>query len=168
MTKLNDTDLFVELFIIYSQVVIKDHSFEELGLSRLESITLSNICQAPGVSMSDLAEFIGVSRSQITGIVEKLVQVELVRREKNKNNRRFYNIYGTTKGKQLFEKRYQILKNAIDDKFKNLSEEEREKLKIELEDTVGLMTKAEIIPAQLSNFFYDQAPAPAKNFVSNN
>ena len=146
MTKLNDTDLFVELYITYSQFVIQDRSFEELGLSRLESMTLSNICRRPGISMSALANLIGVSRPQITGIVEKLVQIELVRREKNRENRRFYNIYGTDKGNEFFNRRFQVIKNLVDDKFENLTGEELEKLKIELEDSLLLMTKAKILP----------------------
>ena len=153
MTKLNDADLFAELFLLLSQIVIQDHSFEKLGLSRLESITLSNTCRKPGISMSCLADLIGVSRPQVTKIVENLVQIGLVRREKSKENRRFYNIYGTEKGNQIFEKQFKIIKNTVEDKFKNLAEEELEKLKSELEDSLLLMNKADIIPIDFMNPF---------------
>lgn len=67
LTKLSNSELFTQMFITASQVVIKNHSFEQFDLTRLQALTLANICRMPGISMGRLANLIGVSRSQIAG-----------------------------------------------------------------------------------------------------
>lgn len=159
MTKLSNSELFIQMFITASQVVIKNHSFEKFDLTRLQALTLANICRMPGISMGRLANLIGVSRSQITGIVETLVQISLVRREKSPKNRRFYNIYSTEKGDQFFEKQCRVLDDYFEERLQKLNEDELEQLKANLEDSFCLMDKSNMLPQGFINPFTYQFPS---------
>ncbi|PWT72131.1 MAG: MarR family transcriptional regulator [Proteobacteria bacterium] len=79
--------------------------------------------------MSDLAERVVLSRSNLTRLVDRLEEAGLVRRERSEEDRRGAYAVLTESGKALRKKMWPVYQNAIRDLFEaHLSEEDAEAL----------------------------------------
>lgn len=147
----NNTQLFVQMYLTLTKTIIQNHFFEEFGLSRLQAITLANVYQHSGISMSDLADLIGTTRPQITRIVDNLEKQGLVKRQKNATNHRIYNVLRTEKGIQVAQQHLAFVENQIGIHLDQLSLTERQELNTDLANSIKLLTKAGVIKADLNN-----------------
>jgi DNA-binding MarR family transcriptional regulator len=75
-------------------------AWEEQGLSLPQLRILFRIRQSPGIGGKELAELLGVSPSNITQQVDKLVTRGLVARAEREENRRFLSLTLTPAGEQ--------------------------------------------------------------------
>ncbi len=72
------------------------------GLDKKELSILEFIGNSQDIIMRDIADFLKASVSTVTGIVDKLVNKELVLRHYSQQDRRIINIALSTKGDEMF------------------------------------------------------------------
>ena len=75
--------------------------------------------------MGDLSRTLGVTKSAVTGLVDRLLRVGLVRRSRSKADRRVVRIALTSKGRNLSKKIENFKLNSICGLFSNISQKER-------------------------------------------
>ncbi|MGE0539841.1 MAG: MarR family winged helix-turn-helix transcriptional regulator [Dehalococcoidia bacterium] len=77
------------------------HAWDERGLSLPQLRILFWVRQSPGIGVKDLASALGVSASNITQQVEKLVTRGLMSRVEREANRRYVSLTLTADGEQM-------------------------------------------------------------------
>ncbi len=95
------------------------------------------------VSMSELANRLGVSNQQMTRIAGKMEEEGLIVRETNETNRRQVDVSMLPAGKELAEKYGMQAKEKLREKFGVLSEEELDELYLHLQAVIRLVQKTE-------------------------
>lgn len=86
-------------------------------------------------SISQVAKDLGISKPNMTPIIDNLIMENLVNRYDDPNDRRIKIIEATTKANELIEKRHELMKDKISEKVSSLSDEDL----IELNDVVQRM-----------------------------
>ncbi len=105
------------------------------GLDKKELSILEFIGNSQDIIMRDIADFLKASVSTVTGIVDKLVNKELVLRHYSQEDRRIINIALSTQGDEMF-KLYKAAKRKMGSAILSaLDEPEQDKL-IELFEKV--------------------------------
>ena len=79
-----------------------------------------------------IGEKLQVAKAQMTHLIDKLVELELVARQMNSADRRTLNIALTDKGKKILEEHDTFLVNAVRDNMSSLTEQELETLSASL------------------------------------
>jgi DNA-binding MarR family transcriptional regulator len=75
----------------------------ELGLSIPQFDLLSTLTEREGISQSELAERLYVTKGNVSGLVDRLVQAGLVERRAIAGDRRSYAMHLTPEGRRLAE-----------------------------------------------------------------
>jgi DNA-binding MarR family transcriptional regulator len=94
-------------------------------LTPVQYAALSAIEAKPGMDQATLASRIAYDRVTIGGVVDRLVQKELVRRETNPNDRRARNLFVTEKGTQALSEIRPIVKDVQSILLEGLDADER-------------------------------------------
>ena len=135
--------------LIYSSVpglrrdyVAMPHA-EEGKIPHHAMFTLFILQKYKKVSMSELADRLGVSNQQMTRIAGKMEQEGLLARETNGSNRRQVDVYLLPDGEQLAKKCAQRSMDKMRKKFSVLSEEELDELLFHLQEAIRLVQKTE-------------------------
>ena len=76
---------------------------KELGLSVAQFDLLSSLTEREGISQSELAEKLYVTKGNVSGLVDRLVQSGLVERRAISGDRRSYAMHLTLEGRRLAE-----------------------------------------------------------------
>jgi len=75
--------------------------------------------------MTDISRVLGVTKSAVTGIIDRLIRLGLIKRMRSKDDRRIVNVMLTPKGityaRKLVDFRYQVIRRL----FSNLSHREK-------------------------------------------
>ena len=96
--------------------------FKPYGLTDAQFNVINVLAtQADGVSQRELSDILVVDRSNITGLIDRMGQAGLVRRETVPGDRRAYSIRITAKGRRLWEKVNPIYEAAVIAAVKPLS-----------------------------------------------
>jgi DNA-binding MarR family transcriptional regulator len=96
--------------------------FKPYGLTDAQFNVINVLAtQADGVSQRELSDILVVDRSNITGLIDRMGQAGLVRREAVPGDRRVYSIRITAKGRRLWEKVNPIYEAAVIAAVKPLS-----------------------------------------------
>lgn len=74
---------------------------ESLGLTMLGMSVANTLLRAPGLTLKELTEKLGASKSTISAAVESLVQAGVAERTQAEGNRREINLALTAKGEEL-------------------------------------------------------------------
>jgi DNA-binding MarR family transcriptional regulator len=88
--------LFGEAFAIFDP--FRFRTWAELGLTTAQLRVMSLLRQSPGVTAGELASRLSVTPPTISGIVDRLVKLDLVRREDDRSDRRLVRNVLTGKG----------------------------------------------------------------------
>ncbi|MCG8400054.1 MAG: MarR family transcriptional regulator [Firmicutes bacterium] len=96
----------------------------ELSISRFELLALVLSDKYETVTMSNLAQGMSVPMSTATGIVDRLVKKELLKRDRSEEDRRVVTVSLTKNGKALVEDLKKHFHNYLDRVRGLLSEEE--------------------------------------------
>ncbi len=80
------------------------------------------------VRMSDLAAFLGLDKSTLSGLVDRAEKRGLLAREKSTQDRRVFDVYPTAAGLQLTERVYQEIRAALAPSTDHLEPERQERL----------------------------------------
>jgi len=94
-------------------------------LTPVQYAALSAIEAKPGLDQATLASRIAYDRVTIGGVVDRLVQKELVRRETNPSDRRARNLFVTEKGTQALTEIRPIVKDVQSILLEGLDADER-------------------------------------------
>ncbi|BAP84857.1 transcriptional regulator [Paucilactobacillus hokkaidonensis JCM 18461] len=141
----NNSELFGQLFMTLTQAITQNRSLEEFGLTRLQAITLRNVYQQPGITMTQLAKLIGITSPQLTRIVSTLEDRDLVYRQHNEENRRIVNVQRTKKGESVVKEHMTLIEQRIQHHMETLAISDQQALVEHLRESIRLMEKAHII-----------------------
>lgn len=83
--------------------------------------------------MNQLAEKTLVTKGTLTGIIDRLEQKGLVRREVPPENRRCFLIVLTPEGEQVFQEVFPAHISHLKERFDRLNEQELEEIKVALQ-----------------------------------
>jgi DNA-binding MarR family transcriptional regulator len=92
---------YLDVISSYFQSLLTANCGEELSLQELKVVDF--VGQRQSVIMREAAEYMKVAVSTMTGIVDKLENKDLVRRERNDEDRRIVRLFLTNKGKRLYQ-----------------------------------------------------------------
>lgn len=121
---------------------IRGNMTREFGLTLPRFDILSALDRHPdGLTMSELSTLLMVSNGNVTGLVDRLVQEELVEREAMEHDRRVYRITMTKAGKFAFRMMANRHEEWLDDMFAELAEDD-------IEHLLELLTKLRLSVAQ--------------------
>lgn len=108
--------------------VYDDAHIRQLGLTMPQFDVIATLGNTPGMMMTQLAEKTLVTKGTLTGIVDRLEQKGLVRREVPPDNRRSFIVMLTPEGQQLFEDIFPPHIEYLKERLQPLSPEEMAQL----------------------------------------
>ncbi len=95
-----------------------------LGLSIPQCDILATLSEREGISQQDLAARLYVTKGNISGLVDRLVGLDLVERRVFENDRRSHAIYLTPTGRRLAKAAIHLQKKFADETLGRLSEQQ--------------------------------------------
>ena len=124
-----------QAFEAYSQSHIRD-----MGLTPSQFDVIATLGGTNGMSMGEVAEKTLVTKGTLTGIIDRLEQKKLVRREVPEGNRRSFTLVLTTEGEKLFEEIFPIHIAHLKERFQQLDHQEMEQLRSLLRKFRGIFS----------------------------
>ena len=88
-----------------------------------------------------IGEKLQIARAQMTPLIDKLVDLNLVQRQMNSTDRRTLNIALTDKGKELLEEHENFLMSTVREQMSSLTDKELETLASSLESLRDILFK---------------------------
>jgi MarR family transcriptional regulator, 2-MHQ and catechol-resistance regulon repressor len=120
-------------YATYSQTHIR-----ELGLTPAQFDVIATLGNTEGMTMGDVAEKTLVTKGTLTGIIDRLEQKKLVRREVPQGNRRCFMLVLTEEGERVFEDVFPSHIAHIKERFEQLTPSEMQQLQELLRKLRGL------------------------------
>lgn len=109
-----------------------DAHVRTFGLTPSQFDVISTLGNTPGMSMNKLAEKTLVTKGTLTGIIDRLEQKGLVRREVPSDNRRSFTVVLTPAGEWVFEQFFPAHIAYLKERFERLDKEELEEIRAAL------------------------------------
>ena len=104
-----------------------EHNYLSRGKITVPQLwVLQYLSNCEGRLMSEIADFLGVSRPATTGLIDRLIAQELVRREDLPNDRRTVRITITSKGRGIVKNVWDQKRRTLVKVFSQLSARDRE------------------------------------------
>lgn len=122
-------------------VAYKFHKDSDLSPSHLRIVFLLNNLGSMPVSV--LAKRLFIAKPNMTPLIQKLIDKELVKRVSNEEDRRIINIALTEKGYEYINEQKQLLTYDLRMKLSSLKNEDLEKLSIALKYMKEVFSKIE-------------------------
>jgi DNA-binding MarR family transcriptional regulator len=95
----------------------------------MRQFALMTVLAASGpMSQGELGDQMGIDRTTMVALVDEVEQAGLVRRERNRDDRRAYSVTLTPEGRRLQKRATQTLDGVADEFFGRLSPQERAQL----------------------------------------
>jgi DNA-binding MarR family transcriptional regulator len=123
------------------------HVWDERGLSLPQLRILFRVRQEPGIGVKDLAVAFGVSASNITQQVDKLVSRGLMARVEREDNRRYVSLTLTEDGEQVAGEYSIAARGYLRHALAGLDAAELDRLTELLTRVVEQATRAAVLPA---------------------
>jgi DNA-binding MarR family transcriptional regulator len=95
--------------------------------------------------VAEIGEKLRIAKAQMTHLIDKLFELDLVARQIDANDRRTLNIALTKKGKTLLEEHENAMVNAVRDNMSSLTVEELEVLSTSLRNLRDMLVKLETV-----------------------
>lgn len=105
---------------------MSDVENKKYGLQKGQFIFLTRICENPNINFIELSNMLKVDKTTTTKAVNKLVDLNYVKKEINKQDRRAYNLIATEEGKKLYYEIIQQENKQIQICLEGFSEDEKE------------------------------------------
>ena len=96
---------------------------EKLSLTHV--VILELLLEKTRCSMSELTRGLDLTMSAVTGVVDKMVSLGLVKREHSKEDRRIVEVFLTSKGEQSAKEVTNVRKKAIKSMYSVLTDKEK-------------------------------------------
>ncbi len=100
----------------------------EIGLSIAQFDLMSTLSEAEGITQRDLAEKLYVTKGNVSGLVDRLVEAGLVLRKGIPGDRRSYALYLTGAGRGLVEQGMAVQMNFVQETIGALPKSDIEQL----------------------------------------
>ena len=91
--------------------------------------------------IAEIGERLQIPKSQMTHLIDKLEDLEIVARHADTTDRRIINIMLTDKGRRIIEELDQVIKGSIKVKLSFLTEEELRELSVSLKKLGDILSK---------------------------
>jgi DNA-binding MarR family transcriptional regulator len=140
-------DLFTTLPLIHRSIrykLIKTvvTSFkEDIAPPHFEIMKLLE--EAGTLHVAEIGERLQIARPQMTHLIDKLVELDIVERETNEEDRRMLNIRLKDKGKSIIKTRDKQVINATREALSGLTDDELKELSVSLNNIKEIFTKLE-------------------------
>lgn len=121
-------DLFRLVIRLNSKIFKSQELFKSFPLPPSHVKVIFFLMHHGSAPISNIAEHLSISKPNMTPIIDKLIQEDLVMRCEDPNDRRVILIEKTEKAAKLFENHKQLIKQILAEKLEVLSEEEIAKL----------------------------------------
>ncbi|MTI69230.1 MAG: MarR family transcriptional regulator [Firmicutes bacterium] len=92
-------------------------------------------------SISEIGEKLYISKSNMTPLINKLIDNNLAERIRDENDRRYVNIGITNKGKRLTESHRTLVANNLKDRLQGLSKKDLKELSKSIESVKNIISK---------------------------
>jgi DNA-binding MarR family transcriptional regulator len=136
-------NLFQVLPLIHRKLTKIDLDSVDKLISRPHFIVMRAIDQLGPLPVSQIGEKLLIARPQMTGLIERLVELEMVERTPDKNDRRIINVTLTARGKVTLEACGKLIKNNIIEKLARLQTKDLEELSAALQKIRDIGLKLE-------------------------
>jgi len=90
-----------------------------------------------------IGEKLLIAKAQMTHLIDKLVELDFVKREMGADDRRTFNITITDKGRRMLEEQDNLVVNAMQENMSSLSDKELESLANSLRQLRDILVKLE-------------------------
>ncbi len=107
------------------------------GLTPIQSLILAALREEEGLSASDLGKRLLLDGATLSGVLERLIAADWVRKETDPNDKRIQRIFLSEKGKELQSQLIEERNKANDEVLAGLSLEEKILFKRLLRDVKG-------------------------------
>lgn len=114
-----------QAFSAYSETHIR-----QFELTPAQFDVIASLGNTDGMSMGELGEKTLITKGTLTGVIDRLLQKELVTRETPLDNRRCVNVQLTPKGHEVFGRVFPAHIAHIKERFEKLDPSELELLKV--------------------------------------
>lgn len=128
LTVMRELATTYQAFCAYDEAHIR-----ETGLTSPQFDVICTLGNTSGMFMNQLAEKTLVTKGTLTGIIDRLEQKKLVRREVPPENRRCFLIILTPEGEALFEKIFPVHIAHLKKRFDRLTPDELAEIKTALQ-----------------------------------
>lgn len=105
---------------------ISDVAFREIKLQRGQFIFVTRICEKPGLNLIELSGILRVDKTTTTKAIQKLIEENYVRRERDDSDKRMWRLYPTSKALEMYPFIIREENWNIDACYAGFSTEERE------------------------------------------
>lgn len=123
-----DLDNIMELFIDNIKKLFFPEEWIKLDLkfSKFEMFTMLFLDKKKEVTMTELVEYINTPMSTATGIVDRLVKSEYVKRARSETDRRIVVLALTEEGSQFIKNLKNLISEYVNMVIEDLTEEEKQ------------------------------------------
>jgi DNA-binding MarR family transcriptional regulator len=135
-------NLFHILPIIHKKLLRMDLGGVTGNLSRLH-LAIMEMLRGENLAVSEVAKRLLISKSQMTHLIDQLVDLDIVARHHDAKDRRVINISLTNHGKAMLKECRGIMKQTIRNKLSNLTRAELAELSMALEKLNDIGAKLE-------------------------
>lgn len=97
-------------------------------LFQAEAYIINHIGQTPGITVTELGEHLNKTPSACSQSVKKLLAKGLVEQKRNTDNKRVYNLYLTSTGRQLYQDHIEFNEKCKTNTFQMLADFSEEEL----------------------------------------
>lgn len=104
-----------------------------LGLSQAQWQTIAHLSRQEGINQATLADRLDIQPITLARLLDRLEEMELVRREADPNDRRAFRLFLTKKAQPLIDRMMEFGTQLSDDALAPLTDEHREKMLSALE-----------------------------------
>lgn len=143
----NSVDLLAENLLTFLPMMIKKIiklSTTSIKMPPLNQLMVLGVLNEEGsLSISSLCKKLTISRPQMTIVIDKLVDLDLVYRVHNEGDRRTINVSVNEKGKEYCLEISEMIKESLKYKLMNLSSEDLAVLLKSIEVTKNIFKKLE-------------------------
>jgi DNA-binding MarR family transcriptional regulator len=104
---------------------ISDIKYREIRLQRGQFIYLTRVCEHPGISLMDLSQMLKVDKTTTTKAVQKLLEENYVRKERDCTDKRVWHLFPAEKALEVYPYIIHEENRYIDICFQGFTREER-------------------------------------------
>ncbi|WP_269532871.1 MarR family winged helix-turn-helix transcriptional regulator [Chitinimonas sp. BJYL2] len=135
-----EADVLKQFRVIFQSVRKHFQSVEALcGVSGSQLWALAKVVEAPGLRVTELAKAMTIHQSTASNLVEGLVQLGLIRRQRGELDQRVVLLYPTEAGEQLYRKAPQPIRGVLPDALSRLDPTRLAGLAQHLNELIDLM-----------------------------